>query len=144
MSTPRVKNIKATIPSPGEAVQAGSTVVAGPFRKMRQANVRPVEWDGSRYVLSLRGVEMKAVPNRPNDGVDIFFEPPELYGVCIREVSDASWGPTIVLPYDRPSFVGLDPDKEYQVRIEHLDREGNPISDLDPSIETFRPGRLSR
>lgn len=96
------------------------------LQMVQQENIVPVLWNGSHYVVSLRGVELKATPERPRDGVDIYFAPPMLYDVRVRKATEP-WGPGILLPYNTPTFLDLEDDSEYDVKITALDSNQKPI-----------------
>lgn len=112
--------------------------IRGAFHTATQKGVVPVAWDAGnrRFVVALRGVVLKESPD-PKSGVDIFFEPPVLYDVRIRKAGSHDWGPGYLAPYSAATFIGLEPDTEYEVQVSPVDSSGNPVPNLSSMTSKF-------
>ena len=111
------------------------------WREIQQKGRPPVSWDASakRYVVALRGAKVQVTASEdPNDGIDIHFQPPVLYKVNIRKVGELSWGAGFILPFSSVTIRDLEPDVEYELKIEHMDSSGNVM----PDSETVQKLRL--
>ena len=116
--------------------------IRGALHTATQKGVVPVTWDAGerQFVVALRGVVLQESSN-PKSGVDIFFKPQVLYDVRIRKAGSQDWGPGYLAPYSAATFIGLEPDTEYEVQVSPVDSSGTPVPDL--SIMTNRFHTLS-
>lgn len=99
--------------------------IEGPLQTATQKGVIPVSWDASKrqFVVSLRGATVRKSSNL-RDGVNIYFRPPVLYDVRIRKEGCPDWGPGFLCPYSAASFIGLEPDTDYEVEVSSVDESG--------------------
>ena len=106
--------------------------IKGDLQTARQKGVIPVLWDAQKkeFVVALRGVVMNKAPNS-STGVNIYFKPPVLYDVRIRKVGFHDWGPGFLSPSSAATFVGLEPDTDYEVQVSPVDELGDPVPDSD-------------
>ena len=112
--------------------------IHGPLNSAIQKGVVPVAWDAEKkqFVVALRGFVLERSSD-PNSGVDIFFKPPVLFDVRIRKADSHDWGPGYLAPFSTATFVGLEPDTEYEVQVSPVDSSGNPISNLSSMTNRF-------
>lgn len=104
--------------------------IKGPLQSASQQGAIPVTWDADKkqFVVALRGIVISKSPD-PKAGVDIYFKPPVLYDVRIRKAGSHDWGPGYLAPYGAATFVGLQPDTDYEVQVSPVDESGKPIPD---------------
>ena len=116
--------------------------IRGALQTATQKGVVPVTWDADnrQFVVALRGVVLQESPDRKS-GVNIFFKPPVLYDIRIRKAGSQDWGPGYLAPYSAATFIGLEPDTEYEVQVSPVDSSGIPVPDM--SIMTNRFHTLS-
>ena len=102
----------------------------GALQRTTQKGVIPVTWDAEKnqFTIALRGFVIKKTYDSAT-GVDIYFKPPVLYDVRVRKVGALDWGPGFRSPYSTTTFVGLEPDTDYEVQVTPVDESGNPVPD---------------
>ena len=113
-------------------------VTRGPLQRARQQGVIPVTWDAEnkRFIVAFRGFVLQKAPD-PEAGVDIYFKPAVLYDVRIRKPGSSDWRSGFLAPYSAASFIGLEPDTEYEVQVSPVHESGNPIPNADILTDRF-------
>ena len=113
-------------------------VTRGPLQRARQRGVIPVTWDAEKrqFVVALRGFVLQKTPD-PEAGVDICFKPPVLYDVRIRKAGSSDWGPGFLAPYSAATFIGLEPDTDYEIQVSPVDDSGTPIPNATVLTDRF-------
>ena len=108
------------------------------WHTMSQKSILPVAWDGDKreYFVALKGVLMMRSRN-PDDSIEMSFKPPVLYDVRLRKKGE-EWGPGFLVPYNQATFVGLEPNTEYEGVATPVDESGKHLSDLPPQTTNFR------
>lgn len=108
------------------------------WQKLSQKNTLPVTWDGEKheYFVALKGVFLMRSGN-PDDSMEVSFKPPIMYDVRLRKKGE-EWGPGFLVPYNQTTFVGLEPNTEYESIATPVDESGKPISDLPPQAAHFK------
>lgn len=93
-----------------------------------QQGTPPVAWDHKegRFSLVLNGVTLKETGD-PKEGVRLFFRPPVLYDMRIRQVGSDTWSPGLILPVDSVKLSNLEPDTEYECMVIEVDSQGTQI-----------------
>ena len=80
---------------------------------MSQKSILPVAWDGDKreYFVALKGVFMMRSRN-PDDSIGCPLSHP--FCTMFDSARRVEWGPGFLVPYNQATFVGLEPNTEYE------------------------------
>lgn len=98
-------------------------------RQMSSRTKDPVlKWDGESIFVSL--------PDKLGRVIEVKWNPTVTSVVRIRESGTEVWGPGFETPFNKCSFVDLEPDTEYDVQVTHKNNDG----ESEPVISSFKTG----
>ena len=91
-----------------------------------------LKWDGEMILVSL--------PDNRGRIIEARWNPSVTSVIRIREKGAASWSPGFETPFNMCSFVGLNPDAEYEVQLTHKNEAG----ESEPAVSTIKTAPQSK
>ena len=85
-----------------------------------------LKWDGEMVFVSL--------PDNRGRTLEARWNPSVTSVIRIREMGTASWSPGFETPFNICSFVGLNPDTEYELQVTHKNQAG----ESEPTVSTIK------